>query len=135
LLIAVAQALNISFQVPAVAIIQSYIPAPQRGVATALFMLVIGLTALGIGPPFVGFVSDLARPRFGAESLRIALAAVIPVFLFSCGLYIMADAAIREALKAADSKLQSTSPKLRAVVGRGQYPGGPLPAEARDGDR
>jgi predicted MFS family arabinose efflux permease len=82
-LFAATQFLTVAFQAPAVAAIQNFVPASQRSTASAVFLMCINLAALGLGPMFVGAVSDLARPHFGAQSLKIALLAVVPIFLLA----------------------------------------------------
>ena len=45
----------------------------MRALATAIFLFVINLVGMGLGPLVVGIMSDLLEPRFGHESLRYAL--------------------------------------------------------------
>jgi predicted MFS family arabinose efflux permease len=82
-LFAVSQFFTVCFQAPAVAAVQSFVPAIQRSTASSLFLLCINLAAVGFGPLYVGAVSDLALPYYGINSLQIALFAVIPMFLLA----------------------------------------------------
>ncbi len=60
---------------PTFAMIQSLAPVRQRATVAAIMLFVVNLIGLGLGPQLVGIASDLLAPRFGAESLRYALAA------------------------------------------------------------
>ena len=65
--------------------------------ATAVVGLATNVIGLGLGPVFVGFLSDLLEPRFGVESLRQALtgSAAITMIAGLClmlgGRYVAAD--------------------------------------------
>ncbi|MDX1496182.1 MAG: MFS transporter [Salinisphaeraceae bacterium] len=48
-------------------------PDHQRGMAIALLGLVTNLIGLGLGPVFIGGLSDALNPMFGTDSLRYAL--------------------------------------------------------------
>lgn len=69
------------FLAPALAVIQNSVPASSRAVSSAVLLFVLNLFGLGLGPLYVGAISDLALPRFGDASLQIALAALIPIYL------------------------------------------------------
>jgi len=58
---------------PIYAAVQSVAPVQMRATAAAVLLLTLNLIGMGLGPTFVGLVSDLLTPRFGADSLRIAL--------------------------------------------------------------
>jgi MFS family permease len=60
---------------PTFAMIQSLAPVRQRATVAAIMLFILNLIGLGLGPQLVGIASDLLAPRFGAESLRYALAA------------------------------------------------------------
>ncbi len=59
---------------PTYAMVQSVVPETMRATATAVQLLVINLIGLGLGPQFVGILSDFLRADYGQESLRYALA-------------------------------------------------------------
>ena len=65
--------------------------------ATAVVGLATNVIGLGLGPVFVGFLSDLLEPRFGVESLRLALtgSAAVTVIAGLClllgGQYVATD--------------------------------------------
>jgi predicted MFS family arabinose efflux permease len=49
----------------------------RRTIAIATALLLFSLLGSGVGPPLVGLISDALLPRYGAESLRYSLFAVV----------------------------------------------------------
>jgi MFS family permease len=84
-LMAVPQGLTFTYLAPAVAVVQNLVPPNRRSTASAMLLFVLNLLAVGCGPLYVGAVSDFAAPRFGDESLRIALYGLIPFFVLGVG--------------------------------------------------
>jgi MFS family permease len=68
---------------PVLAAVQHLAPAASRSTMSALFLLVNNLVGLGIGPYFFGWLSDLLKPAYGAESIKVA-------FLCGLGFYVIA---------------------------------------------
>ena len=67
------------------ALIQGEAPIRQRAMWAAIALFVNNLIGLGIGPAFVGGLSDFLKPTYGQESLRYAMfffAAVTPWAIF-----------------------------------------------------
>ena len=64
---------------PSFAMTQSLVKPQMRAVASAILLFILNLIGLGIGPWFVGFVSDTLAPRYGDESLRWTLVSVISI--------------------------------------------------------
>jgi MFS family permease len=62
---------------PSFAMTQTLVKPQMRAMAAAILLFVLNLIGLGIGPWFVGFVSDLLAPRYGAESIRYALVGIV----------------------------------------------------------
>lgn len=59
---------------PSFSLVQTLAPVRLRAFATAFFFFILNLIALGLGPLFVGAISDLFAPEYGeTTSLRIAL--------------------------------------------------------------
>ncbi len=88
---------------PSFAMTQSLVRPQMRAVASAILLFVLNLIGLGIGPWFVGFLSDLLRPSFGVESIRYALMSVVCVGNAWAALhYILAARTLREDLQAKD---------------------------------
>jgi len=72
---------------PSLAVAHSLVPASMRALTSAVFFLVINLVGLGFGPLVVGMISDSLTPSLGVESLRWALAIIIPVSVVSAALF------------------------------------------------
>jgi len=95
LLFAIPIALNIVFMGPALAVVQNGAKPANRTVASALFLLINNLVGLGGGPLFIGFISDLAAPRYGDNALIVAMLALTPVFLLAALAHYMVARALR----------------------------------------
>lgn len=68
---------------PTFALMQRLVPPDMRARSMAVVMLVANLIGLGAGPLLVGALSDLLRPRLGADSLRYAMLILSSVALWS----------------------------------------------------
>jgi MFS family permease len=78
---------------------QSVVAPHRRATAAALLLLILNLIGLGLGPPFLGALSDfLAKTEhFGAaEGLRWALIVVSLFSLLAGGFFWLARARVRE---------------------------------------
>ncbi|MFK7914721.1 MAG: spinster family MFS transporter [Pseudomonadales bacterium] len=53
--------------------VQGLVGLKMRAVAAAVLLFILNIIGLGLGPQFVGLVSDLLIPMYGEESLRYAL--------------------------------------------------------------
>lgn len=67
---------------PLNATIQTLVPERMRATAMTLVMLFANLIGVGLGPLAVGAVSDWLQPLVGVESLRYALLAFSPGYLW-----------------------------------------------------
>ena len=63
--------------------IQTLVPQNMRATAIAFIYLFANLIGMGLGPLAAGALSDVLRPRFGEESLRYALLALCPGYLWA----------------------------------------------------
>lgn len=68
---------------PMFATIQTLIPSHMRAMSIALLYLVANLVGLGLGPLLAGVLSDAFRSWAGEESLRYALLALSPGYLWA----------------------------------------------------
>lgn len=64
---------------PTFAMTQAIVPPRMRAQAAAVMLLVLNLIGLGLGPQFVGWLSDMLKPAYGVESVRWALLSTIVV--------------------------------------------------------
>ena len=67
---------------PIFSVIQSLVDDRMRSVSLALIFLSANLIGFGLGPIAAGVLSDLLAPMFGQESLRYALVALSPGYLW-----------------------------------------------------
>jgi len=58
---------------PTYSLVQSLVPIRMRATAVALLLFVLNLVGAGLGPPLVGWMSDLLRPVAGTDALRWSL--------------------------------------------------------------
>lgn len=87
-LIAVASALNSAWVGGAYAAALGLVAAPSRAIASALMMFVFNLIGLGLGPLFVGLLSDLFAGTLGAgEGLRWGMACATLGGFVAAGLF------------------------------------------------
>jgi MFS transporter, Spinster family, sphingosine-1-phosphate transporter len=64
------------------ATIQTIVPERMRAVSIAIVYLFANLIGMGLGPLLAGALSDLLRPSLGEESLRYALLALCPGYVW-----------------------------------------------------
>src|SRR6185437_3471376 len=67
---------------PLLAIMQTIVPQKMRGVSISILYLFSNLVGMGLGPLLVGSLSDTLRPWLGQESLRYALLAMCPGYIW-----------------------------------------------------
>jgi predicted MFS family arabinose efflux permease len=80
---------------PTFAAVQTLAEPRMRALAAAVLLLVGSLIGLGLGPVLVGALSDSLRQSHGADSLRVAMLAIVPLMLWSAGHYFLAGRALR----------------------------------------
>src|SRR5690606_25116691 len=61
---------------PAYALVQNLAGPPLRALAAAVFMMIVNIVGLGLGPVVAGVLSDGLAPQFGGRSLMVALCVV-----------------------------------------------------------
>ncbi len=82
-----------------IATVHGLVGLKMRALASAVLFLILNIVGLGTGPSSVGLLSDFLSADFGAESLRYALLALVPLALTLSGLcYFMAGRYVREDL-------------------------------------
>jgi predicted MFS family arabinose efflux permease len=75
--------LNYFYLSPAVALVQEYVAPNERVLAGALLLLVMNLVGLGLGPTFLGAVSDWLRPAHPEHSLQLAFYSLVPFYVLA----------------------------------------------------
>jgi predicted MFS family arabinose efflux permease len=64
---------------PSYSAVQGLVPTTCRATASATILLVQNLFGLGIAVPLIGWFSDRLKPEYGADSVRMVLAASVGV--------------------------------------------------------
>lgn len=93
--------LNYFYLSSAVTLVQEEVAPHQRVMSGALLLLVMNLTGMGVGPTFVGFVSDALKTAHPDNSLQLAFCALVPVYAVAIGLFIWLARVLRKEDRAA----------------------------------
>ena len=75
--------LNLLWLGPVTTAVQHLVPQSMRATASGSFLLINNLVGLGIGPLFIGVLSDLFKARMGTEALRYASITVVGFYLIA----------------------------------------------------
>lgn len=81
--------LNYFYLSSAVALVQEEVSPQQRVLSGALLLLVMNLIGMGVGPTFVGFVSDALKAAHPHNSLQLAYYSLLPVYALAIGLFLV----------------------------------------------
>jgi predicted MFS family arabinose efflux permease len=81
--------LNYFYLSSAVALTQQEVAPDQRVLSGALLLLIMNLMGLGLGPTFVGMVSDHFRPTHPHNSLQLAFLCLLPFYGLAILLFLM----------------------------------------------
>ena len=79
--------LNYFYLSSCVTLVQEEVRPDQRVTSGALLLLVMNLTGMGIGPTFVGAISDYFHASHPHDSLQIAFYALVPFYLLAILLF------------------------------------------------
>jgi MFS family permease len=88
--------LNYFYLSSAVTLVQEEVAPHQRVLSGALLLLVMNLIGMGVGPTFVGAVSDALRAAHPAHSLQLAFYALVPVYGLAIGLFLWLARVLRK---------------------------------------
>lgn len=112
---------------PLTAVTQAVVPANMRATAIAVVYLFANLVGLGLGPLVVGALSDVLRPTLGEESLRYALLACCPGYVWAAfhawragKTVVISERAIGELAEIETQAHSESSPYARVRVGTRQ---------------
>jgi predicted MFS family arabinose efflux permease len=83
---------------PLFAAFQTLIPSHMRATSIALVYMFANLIGIGLGPLAVGLLSDALHPLVGAESLRYALLALCPGYIWASWHFWRASEAVTDDL-------------------------------------
>ena len=88
--------LGASYLGPAYAATQGLVPLRMRATAAAILLFILNMIGLGLGPLWVGILSDLLRPALGDDSLRWALLSTIVTSLIGAYFYWQSSRTLRQ---------------------------------------
>lgn len=80
--------LNYFYLSPAVTLVQEEVKPQERVLCGALLLLVMNLIGLGLGPTFLGAVSDYLRPAHPEHSLQLAFYTLVPFYVLAVVLHL-----------------------------------------------
>lgn len=86
---------NYFYLSPGVALVQNSVPAHQRTLAGALALLVSNLIGLGLGPTYVGAMSDWFRVSHPDNPLQMAFYSLVPFYFIAIALFLLLARALR----------------------------------------
>ncbi|MEH6684908.1 MAG: MFS transporter [Qipengyuania sp.] len=93
--------LNSFFLSATVTFVQNEVAPERRVISGALLLLVMNFIGLGLGPTYVGMMSDFFRPAYGEHALQTAYYALAPMYLIGALLFLWLARLIKRA-EAAD---------------------------------
>jgi MFS family permease len=88
--------MNIFYLAPAIAIVQNAVKANQRTMSGALLLLLLNMIGLGLGPTFLGAMSDYFKADYPDNSLQMAFYTLLPVYLIAIGLQLLLARALKK---------------------------------------
>lgn len=91
---------------PMIAIVTTLAPVWARATSAACLMFIINLVGLGMGPVAIGKLSDLLRPAYGDDSLRMALLVALVFVIPAATLFFLASRQYRKDFADADARLR-----------------------------
>lgn len=80
ILLSVGTFMNMLYYAPATAIIQKICPAHVRSLGSAIYLMILNLLGLGLGPTLAGWLSTNVFKEAGNNSLQSALVTVVPFY-------------------------------------------------------
>ena len=98
--LAVPMFLNSFFLSATVTFVQSEVAPERRVISGALLLLVMNFIGLGLGPTYVGMMSDFFRPTYGEHALQAAYYALAPMYLIGALLFLWLARLIRRSERA-----------------------------------
>lgn len=79
---------NCFYLTPSVTLVQNSVPAQRRTVSGAVLLLVMNLIGLGLGPTYLGAMSDWFRASHPGNPLQMAFYSLLPFYVVAAGLYL-----------------------------------------------
>ncbi|UZW58276.1 MFS transporter (plasmid) [Sphingobium sp. JS3065] len=80
---------------PTLALLQSLVGARMRGTASAAYLFMSYFVGASLGPQFVGSLSDVLTPHYGANGLAIAIMCAALLYCWGAAHYFLAARTVR----------------------------------------
>jgi MFS family permease len=74
---------------PSMAMLLGIAGSRRRAMASAIYAFFINLVSMGLGPLIVGMISDYLLPRYGNDSLRYSILAVVVIPTFWAAIHFL----------------------------------------------
>lgn len=87
--------LNYFYLTPAVTLVQNAVAPNQRTLAGAVLLLIMNLIGLGLGPTWLGAMSDWLGPDHPANSLQLAFYSLVPFYFIAIALHLLLARVLR----------------------------------------
>lgn len=95
---------NYFYLSPAVALVQEEVRPHERVLSGALLLLVMNLIGLGLGPTYLGAMSDLLRESHPNNSLQLAFYSLVPFYGLAAVLFFVLSRKMRREVAASGDK-------------------------------
>lgn len=105
LFLSIPMFLNSFFLSATVTFVQGEAAPERRVISGALLLLVMNLVGLGLGPTYVGALSDHFRTAYGPHALQAAYYALAPMYLVGAALFLSLARLIRRKERALEGSL------------------------------
>jgi MFS family permease len=93
----------------AVALVQEEVRPNERVLAGALLLLVMNLIGLGLGPTYLGAVSDMLREANPQNSLQIAFYTLVPFYILATLLFLALGRTLKREAQARSDAIGDSS--------------------------
>ena len=87
-------ALSSIYAGPTWSLVQELVPNHKRAIAASVYLMIFNLIGLGLGPLFVGILSDVYIPHLGDGSLRWSMISVLMVSVLGIVFYLRAAGSV-----------------------------------------
>jgi MFS family permease len=104
--LAVTMFFNYFYLTSAITLVQEEVRPDQRVMSGALLLLIMNLIGLGLGPTFVGAVSDFFHAAHPHQSLQMALYALAPAYLVAALLFLALAHTLRTEIRGAGGTIR-----------------------------
>ncbi|MEI9991162.1 MAG: MFS transporter [Rhizomicrobium sp.] len=88
--------LNFFYLSSSVTLVQEEVRPDQRVLSGALLLLIMNLIGMGVGPAYVGAISDFLHPGHPVHSLQLAFYALAPFYALAIGLFLWLARVLRQ---------------------------------------